>query len=71
MAINDLDSRFTFHPATTEVKRDAHAATRQACRTLADWIDALIPDGREKSLAISKVEEAMFWANAALARAGE
>lgn len=68
IAAEDIEHRFAFHAATTEEKRDAHASVRQACRRLADYINESAPDGREKSLAITHVEEAMLWANAAIAR---
>ena len=64
----DLEHRFAFHPATTEEKRDEHTSMRQACLRAAQTIDETAPDGREKSLAITKLEEAMMWANAAVAR---
>lgn len=68
MAPDDIAHRFNFHAATTDEKRDAHTSVRQGCRRLADQIDEQCPDGREKALAVTKLEEAMFWANAALAR---
>ena len=68
IAPEDIEHRFAFHAATTEEKRDAHTSVRQACRRLADFINEYAPDGREKSLAITHVEEAMLWANAAIAR---
>ena len=64
----DIENRFAFHPATTEKMRDAHTSVRQQCRALADFINVTIPESREKSLAITKLEEVMFWGNAALAR---
>lgn len=64
----DIENRFAFHPANTEEKRDAHTSVRRQCRALADFINEKCPDGREKSTAITKLEEVMFWANAALAR---
>lgn len=68
MAPEDIAHRFAFHAATTQEKRDAHTSVRQHCRQLADYINDNVPDGREKSLAITRIEEAMMWANAALAR---
>lgn len=38
------------------------------CKKLAHCIDWHCPDGREKSVALTKIEEAMFWANAAISR---
>lgn len=64
----DINNRFAFHAATTEEKRDAHTSVRQQCRQLADFLNEKLPDGREKSVAITKLEEVMFWGNAALAR---
>ena len=68
MAPEDIAHRFAFHAATTDEKRDAHTSVRQLCRQLADALNDRLPDGREKSVAVTKLEEAMFWANAALAR---
>lgn len=68
MAPDDIANRFDFHPATTEEKRNEHTSVRQGCRRLADDLNERLPEGREKSLAITHVEEAMFWANAAIAR---
>lgn len=65
----DIEHRFAFHPATTVEKRDAHSSVRQSCRELADYINEACPDGREKSTAITRLEEVMMWANAAIARA--
>ena len=42
---------------------------RTSCTVLGGVIDARCPDGREKSLALTKLEEVMFWADAAIARA--
>lgn len=65
---SDIEHRFAFHAATTQEKRDDHTSVRQACRRLADHLNNELPDGREKSLAITNLEQVMFWANAALAR---
>jgi hypothetical protein len=66
---SDIDNRFAFHAAPDEEKRNAHSSVRMACHAAATRINELIPDEcREKSLAITALEESMFWANAALAR---
>ncbi|MDM2104332.1 Uncharacterised protein [Mycobacteroides abscessus subsp. massiliense] len=64
----DIEHRFAFHAATTEEKRAEHGSVRAACKELAHKFDRDLPPGREKSLALTKLEEAMFWANAAIAR---
>jgi hypothetical protein len=68
MQPDDIANRFAFHPATTEEKRDEHTSIRQQCRQLADELNKRLPEGREKSLAITHLEEVMFWSNAAIAR---
>jgi hypothetical protein len=68
LPIQDLDNRFRYHAPTTEARREAHDFVRGATGNLAYELDARLPDGREKSVAITKLEEVMFWANAALAR---
>jgi hypothetical protein len=41
---------------------------RDNCRQLAAYFGALLPESREKEESITKLEESMFWANAAIAR---
>lgn len=68
MDINELTDRFTFHPATTAERREAHEDVRALCRDVALELNELVPDGREKSLAITHLEDVMMWANAGIAR---
>ncbi|MFI6909893.1 hypothetical protein ACIBKY_52135 [Nonomuraea sp. NPDC050394] len=67
----DIFNRFTFHPAKTPERAKQHDDIRDACRALASVLDYVLPPGREKACAITKLEEAMFWANAAVARQGD
>lgn len=68
MTTDDLANRFGYHPANTEDKRQAHEDVRAYCRELAGYLNDALPDGREKSLAITNLETVMFWSNAAIAR---
>jgi hypothetical protein len=68
MAPEDIANRFAFHPAATPERGEAHTNVREACRRLADELNETLPEGREKSLAITHLEEVMFWGNAAIAR---
>ena len=70
-SLDDLRNRFAFHPANTQEKRDAHERVREVCFNAADELVGLTgPATREQSTAITKLEEAMYWANAAIARNG-
>jgi hypothetical protein len=69
MESTDLRHRFQFHPADADNTQAAHAEVRNICLDAAESINDLLPDGREKSLAITHLEEAMMWANAGIARA--
>ena len=64
----DLIHRFSFHPASTAEKVAAHGSVRELCGNLAHKLDQKLPPGREKALAMTHLEDAMMWANAALAR---
>lgn len=44
-----------------------HSEVRQLFRDLERSLDELLPDGRHKSLVITKLEEAAMWANKAVA----
>lgn len=63
----EIEKRFTYHPPT-EGQPELYVQIRQMGRDLADTINKLTPESREQSLAITAVEEAVFWANAAIAR---
>lgn len=71
MSLEELANRFDFHPATTPQRQAAHQSVREDCHELAVALNDVLPEGREKSLAITNLEQVMFWANAALARQEE
>jgi hypothetical protein len=65
--IASLEQRFTYHkPFGDQPVR--YEALRAKAKELAALISGLCPISREMSLALTKVEEACFWANAAIAR---
>ena len=67
MEQKDLENRFTYHaPKGDQATR--YQMLRQEGLALAFSIENACPDGREKSLAITNLEQAIFWANAAIAR---
>jgi hypothetical protein len=68
MKPGDLDNRFDYHPPSPLLAID-HGKVRDAIKDAAAQIERIHPhDCREKSLAFTALEEAMFWGNAALAR---
>lgn len=70
MTPDDLANRFTYHSPTPDMP-EKFKQMRSFALSLSILIDSLVPEGREKSLAITKLEEAIMWANAGLARTAE
>jgi hypothetical protein len=66
----ELAKRFTYHPPTGD-QPDRYVAIREGARSFASAIIESTPESREQSLAITALEEAVFWANAAIARREE
>lgn len=62
-----LRHRFAYHKPDA-ARGEEHSKIRNEIGDLAEWLDARLPPGREKALVITHLEEAMFWANAAVAR---
>lgn len=64
----EIDLRFDYHEPTIGRSID-HAHAREAVKDLALNLAQGLPESREKSLAITALEECLFWTNAAIARA--
>lgn len=64
---DEIDNRFTYHPPTEEQKGQ-YIAIRETGKRMAHMLNRVLPDGREKSLALTKLEEAVMHANSAIAR---
>jgi len=63
----NLEKQFTYHSPTDEQKM-RYSHLRSEAKALAETILNVSFPSREQSLAIRKLEEAVFWANAAIAR---
>lgn len=63
----DLKHRFEHHPPGAD-KIIRHGTIRRTLQAAAVEVADLTQPSREQSLAFTHLEEAMFWANAAIAR---
>ncbi len=63
----ELKHRFMYHPPTPD-QIPVYEEIRAAYRTLAETLDRLVPEGREKAVAFTHIETAQFWSNAGVAR---
>jgi hypothetical protein len=63
----DLKRRFTYQ-APIAGQPERYQEIRKAAFELAHLIGVQCPPSREKSLAITNLEQAVMWANAAIAR---
>lgn len=67
MMVERIENDFKYH-APKENRIECYKHLRSQAKALALDIVALCPDGRERSFALAKVEEAVMWANAGIAR---
>jgi len=67
----EIESRFGFHKATIEgpdATADKHKYLRFMFKDIANYLDQALPEGREKSLAFTALEEASMWSHKAIAK---
>jgi len=65
--IKRLERDFTYH-APKEDQLPRYGELRARAMEFTALIMAFCPPSRERSLAITKIEEAVFWSNASIAR---
>lgn len=62
-----IENKFSYHPPK-EGQPAKYEAIRDKAKELAYLIDSECPSSRERSLAMTKLEEVVMWANASIAR---
>jgi dihydroorotase-like cyclic amidohydrolase len=67
MDADDLANRFTYHPPTGD-QRHRYELIRDYAHGLVSLISNHCPDSDERDNAIDRVDEAIMWANASIAR---
>jgi len=63
----ELTKRFTYHSPRDD-QPERYAMIREWGRQMAILVMQCCPPSRERSLALTKLEEVVMWANAAIAR---
>lgn len=66
---HELSVRFDTH-APTENQKERMGDVRAYTKDLVTVINSRVPDGRDKSLAMTKLDESLFHAIAGIAREG-
>lgn len=62
-----IENNYRYH-APQPGQPEKYEAIRAKAKELAYVIEELAPNSREKSLAMTKLEESVMWANASVAR---
>lgn len=63
-----IENDFAYHKPHSQDQMDRYEANRADLHGAAYRLLTRCPPSRELSLALTKLDEAMFWANAAIAR---
>lgn len=62
-----VEKAFTYHPPKDD-QPQRYERIRDTAKAFGFMLVEIVPNSREKSLAMTKLEEAVMWANAAIAR---
>ncbi len=62
-----IEKAFVYYPPTVQ-QVAVYEALRHEARIFAERLERVVPPSRELSLAITKLEEVIMWANAGIAR---
>lgn len=62
-----IERNYSYHKPTEDAVK-VHEAIRNEGKRMAYLIEEECPPSREKSLALTKLEETVMWANASIAR---
>lgn len=62
-----IENNFTYHPPK-DGQPEKYVNLREKAKELAYLIAETVPPSREQSLALTNLEQAIFWANAGVAR---
>ena len=71
MIYEDIENRFSLHKVGTSETIDVMSDIRYKMMHLALDIDQSMNECREKSLAITKLEECLMWTNKGITKDGE
>jgi len=74
LGMEEIASRFGTHKATIEGENASlprHVDLRLQFQQFVSVLDETLPDGRDKSLAMTALEEASMWCHKAIAKTGE
>jgi len=63
----ELDKVYTYHPPKGN-QQERYVTIREMAKAFAALILGATPTSREQSLALTKLEEVVMWANSAIAR---
>lgn len=66
----DIENRFTYHAPRGEAEISEYETIRGLAKGLSHHIVFQCEDSRERSLAITKLQECVMWANASIALHG-
>ncbi len=64
---NQIENNFMYH-SPKDGQAEKYEEVIAKGKELAYLIDGICPNSREKSLAMTKLEESIMWANASIAR---